>query len=152
MRIEPVNKLTLLKISKKMKSIKEVIKAIEPSRFREDFLVEMMPDKIADIPNIPPMFHILAPRAKPTPKSGLPLKMEIIAEPNSGREVPIAAAVTPKTTSEIPKEDPISTRFSTKISAALMTARRAIRSKIIRINPNIIFHRTIFPFTMYIVF
>jgi hypothetical protein len=44
-----------------------------------------------------------------------------MAEPNSGREVPIADAVTPNIISDIPKAPRIITRLSTKRSAALIT-------------------------------
>ena len=49
--------------------------------------------------------------------------MAIMAEPNSGRDVPIADAVIPNKISDTPKYDPKSTKLLTKISAAFKTSK-----------------------------
>lgn len=92
----------------------------------------MGPVTRAVIPKIPPIFHILAPITVPTPTSGFPVKIAIMAEPNSGKEVPIAEAVTPKTTSDTPKNVPKSDKLLTKISAAFKTPKIDKTNKMIR--------------------
>ncbi|GAB4313551.1 MAG: hypothetical protein Kow0019_12890 [Methanobacteriaceae archaeon] len=64
--------------------------------------------------------------------------MANIAEPNSGRDVPIAAAVTPSIISEIPKVSPISTKLSTNKSAAFITINKEIIKLITKIIVKII--------------
>jgi len=101
-----------------MKNIKinPVAKVMMPSLTIFLASAAILTANIADNPNIPAKFHIFEPITVPTPNSVLPVKEAISAEPNSGKDVPIAAAVTPKIICEIPKDDPISTMLSTNIS------------------------------------
>ena len=101
--------------------IKPVPSIISQSRFKPSLFVRITPATVADIPRIPAMFHIFEPMTVPTPRSALPVKVAIIADPNSGREVPMAEAVTPKIIWDIPRAPPISTMLSTKTSADFIT-------------------------------
>lgn len=118
--------------------IKEVISIMSQSRVNPSLLVRINPATAADIPRIPAMFQMFEPMTVPTPISTLPDKDAITAEPNSGREVPIAEAVTPKIISDIPKAPPISTKLSTKRSADFITTIKEIdnmpRSATVSIN------------------
>lgn len=96
--------------------IKDVMSIMSQSRVNPSLLVRINPDIPADMPKIPAMFQMFEPIAVPT-ISTLPDKDAITADPNSGRNVPIAEAVTPKMISDIPKTPPISTKLSTNISA-----------------------------------
>ncbi len=73
------------------------------------------------MPKIPAIFHIFAPIATLMPISGFPVKIAIIADPNSGSEVPTADAVTPSIISDMPNARPISTKLSTNKSADFIT-------------------------------
>jgi len=70
---------------------------------------------------IPAIFQMLDPITQPTPVSVLSERDAITAEPNSGREVPIADAVTPSIVSDIPNTLPTSIRLSTKTLADFIT-------------------------------
>lgn len=76
-------------------SIMDVSKTIIPSRLISSLLVLITQDMLAAMPIMPAIFHILDPITTPTPRSGFPVKTEIIADPNSGSEVPAAATVMP---------------------------------------------------------
>ena len=105
----------------KNRRIKPVARVINQSRFNPSLLVPIPPATAAEIPRIPAIFHIFEPITVPTPISILPDKEAIRAEPNSGREVPIAEAVTPRIIWDIPRALPISIKLSTKTSADLIT-------------------------------
>lgn len=106
--------------------INEVINIMSQSRVNPSELVRINPATAADMPRIPAMFHMFEPITVPTPISTLPDNEAITADPNSGRDVPIAEAVTPKIISDIPKAPPISTKLSTKRSADFITIIREI--------------------------
>jgi len=86
----------------KPKRINAVNRVNAPSRVSPLGLDRMVPAKIAEIPRIPAIFQMFDPITTPTPTSGLLNNAAITAEPNSGREVPIADAVTPRIISDIP--------------------------------------------------
>lgn len=101
--------------------INPVPNVITQSRYKPSLLVPITPATVAEIPSIPAIFQILEPITQPTPMSVLPDKEAIRADPNSGKDVPMAEAVTPNIIWEIPSAAPISTKLSTNISADLMT-------------------------------
>ncbi len=128
----PANTLISLKTTMNANNITAVIRAINPSRLKATLWDNIGPATAALIASIPPIFHILAPSTVPTPISGFPVKMAIMAEPNSGRDVPIADAVIPNKISDTPKYDPKSTKLLTKISAAFKTSKNAANNTMIR--------------------
>ena len=114
--------------------ITAVNNAINPSRFTSSLLVVITPATTVVIPKIPAMFHMFAPIATLIPISGLPVKMAIIADPNSGSDVPTAEAVTPSIISDMPNASPISTKLSTNKSADLITIINEISNAAINAN------------------
>ena len=101
--------------------IKPVTNVISPSRVIPCVSVFITPATVAEMPNIPAIFQMLEPITVPTPISTLPDNDAITADPNSGREVPIADAVTPSIIWDIPRAEPISTKLSTNMSADFIT-------------------------------
>lgn len=125
-RIIPRVKVSSPNKNMNMVNTNAVKRAITPSLLISSFLATIKPVTMVDIPKIPAIFHILAPMATLIPISGFPVKMAIMAEPNSGSDVPTADAVTPSIISDIPSARPISTKLSTNMSADFITRSNEI--------------------------